>query len=109
MPLDLSELHLVIEQMLEFKIHGFEAHEIIKYLGENSEKYPDLAVLILHQIILSDQELYFLAEGKEALERILTFALGADDASKAKAIEIINVFGERGDYSWRPLLDKLKG
>jgi hypothetical protein len=29
----------------------------------------------------------------------------ADDDSRAKAIELINIFGERGDYSWRPLLD----
>ena len=38
----------------------------------------------------------------------LISAMDADDDSKAKAIEIINIFGERGDYSWRPLLNKLK-
>jgi hypothetical protein len=31
--------------------------------------------------------------------------MNADDTSKAKAIEIINTFGERGDYSWRRLLE----
>jgi hypothetical protein len=107
-PLDLSELHPVIEQTLEFKIHGFEAHEIIKYLGNNAENYPDLAVVILNQILLSNQELYFLDDGKEAVEKILAVAIGGTDSnSKEKAIELINLFGERGDYSWRPLLNRL--
>lgn len=105
-PLELSELYSIIEQTLEFKTDGFEIEEIIKYLGKNCEKYPRLAVLLLHKIILSNQQLYLLEDAKKGTEKTLIAAMGADDDSKTKAIEIINIFGERGDYSWRPLLQK---
>jgi hypothetical protein len=105
-PLDLSELHSIIEKTIKFKPDGYEIEEIIKYLGKNCEKYPRSAVLILHEIVLSNQIQYLLEDAKGAVERMLNFAMDADYDSKAKAIEIINIFGERGDYSWRPLLDK---
>jgi hypothetical protein len=105
-PLELSELYPIIEQTLEFKTDGFEIEEILKYLGKNCEKHPRFAILILHKVILSNQQLYLLEDAKKGTEKTLISAMGADDDSKAKAIEIINVFGERGDYSWRPLLDK---
>lgn len=107
-PLELPELYPIIKQTLEFKTDGFEIEEIIKYLGKNCEKYPRFAVLILHKVILSNQQLYLLEAAKKGTEKTLISAMGADDDSKAKAKEIINVFGERGDYSWRPLLDRLK-
>ena len=105
-PSDLSEIRSVIEQTLKFKPGGFEIEEIIKYLGKNCEKYPNLAILILHDIVLSNQISYLLEDAKSAVERTLTFAMDADNDSRVKAIEVINIFGERGDYSWRPLLDK---
>jgi hypothetical protein len=105
-PLDLSDLQLVISQTIEFKSGGFEAEEIIEYLGKNSENFPDLAVLNLYKIILSNPQLYLLEDGKKSVERILTSAIAANATSKAKAIEIVNIFGERGDYSWRTLLAK---
>lgn len=105
-PSDLSEIHSIIGQTLKFKPGGFEIEEIIKYLGKNCEKYPSLAILALHEIVLSNQFSYLLEEAKNAIERTLAFAMDADDDSRATAVEIINIFGERGDYSWRPLLDK---
>ncbi len=107
-PLDLKELDSVIEQTLTFKLNGFEAGEIIDYLSKNSEIFPNLAVSNLQKIILSSQEFYTLEDTKKGIEQILTSAMNADNVSKAQAIEIINVFGERGDYSWRRLLDMAK-
>jgi len=103
-PLDLEELNPIIEQTLTFKFNGFEAGEIIDYLGKNSENFPGLAISNLQKIILSSQEFYILEDTKKSIEQILTSAMNADDNSKTNAIEIINVFGERGDYSWRHLL-----
>lgn len=105
-PLDLEELNSVIEQTLSFKFNGFEAGEIIDYLGKHSENFPSLAISNLQKIVLSSQEFYILEDTKKGIEQILSSAMNADDTSKAKAIEIINIFGERGDYSWRPLLEK---
>lgn len=107
-PLDLEELNYVIEQTLTFKLNGFEAGEIIDYLGKYSEKYPNLAISNLQKIVLSNQEFYILENTKKSIERILVSAMNADDTSKTKASEIINTFGERGDYSWRPLLEAAK-
>lgn len=107
-PLDLEVLNSVLEQTLTFKFNGFEAGEIIDYLGRHSEKFPSLAISNLQIIILSSQEFYTLEDTKKSIEQILTFAMNADDTSKAKAIEIINKFGERGDYSWRRLLEMAK-
>jgi len=103
-PLNLEELNSVIEQTLMFKLNGFEAGEIIKYLAKNSDKFPRFAVSNLQKMIFSSQEFYILDDTKKSIEQILSLAMNADDDSKAKAIEIINVFGERGDYSWRSLL-----
>jgi hypothetical protein len=107
-PLDLLALDQVIQNTLEFNIGGFEAEEIIKYIGKNAEKFPALAVVLLHKVVISRQDLYLLDESKIAVEKTLVSALEADHDSATKAIEIINIFGERGDYSWRPLLDKFK-
>jgi hypothetical protein len=107
-PLDLEELNSVIEQTLTFKLNGFEAGEIIDYLGRYSEKFPSLAISNLQKIVLSSQEFYILEDTKKRIEQILISAMNADDTSKAKAIEIINKFGERGDYSWRRLLEMAK-
>lgn len=104
-PLNLEELNSVIEQTLAFKLNGFEAGEIIDYLGKNSEKFPSLAVSNLQKIILSNQEFYIIEDTKINIEQILTAAMKADEESKTKAAEIINTFGERGDYNWRRLLE----
>lgn len=104
-PLDLEGINFVLEQTLTFKLNSFEAGEIIDYLGRHSEKFPSLAISSLQKIVLSSQEYYILEDTKKSIEQILTAAMNADDASKAKAIEIINTFGERGDYGWRRLLE----
>ena len=104
-PLNLEELNSIIEKTLTFKLDGYATGEIVEYLGNNSDSFPALAVSHLHTIILSNQETYILEDTKKSIEQILTSAMNTDDASKTKAIEIINAFGERGDYSWRSLLE----
>lgn len=108
-PLNLGELNSVIERMIAFRLNGYEAGEIMDYLGKNSEAFPSLAVANLQKIILATQEFYILDNTKKSIEQILSSAMKIDENSKAKAIEIINVFGERGDYSWRRLLELANG
>lgn len=106
-PLTLPELYRTLEQTLEFAKTGFELQLIIEYLGMNSELSPDLATSLLHEIVLSDRSLFLTTDTRSNVERILTVAVDADNKTKAMAIEIINVLGQRGDYEWRPLLDQL--
>ncbi|MDO9128343.1 MAG: hypothetical protein Q7U34_00605, partial [Anaerolineales bacterium] len=68
----------------------------------------DLAVSLLNEIVLSDRSLYLVDNTRKSIRKIFTSALHTDLETKAKIIEIINVFGERGDYEWRPLLDGLR-
>jgi hypothetical protein len=107
-PVDLQQMKAALEESLKFKPNGFAIEEIIKYLGRNCQEYPALAISILHKIVLSNQIVYILDDTKKAVEQILVAAFRVDDDSKEKAIDVINIFGERGDYSWRPLLEKSK-
>jgi hypothetical protein len=106
-PVELSEMYLILKQTLRFISKGYEVGLIINYLGENSEKYPNLAVSLLYEIILSDQSFFLIDTTKISIRKIITSIPHADLESRKRAIEIINIFGERGDYEWRPLLDGL--
>ncbi|MEO7841219.1 MAG: hypothetical protein ABIU06_17905, partial [Anaerolineales bacterium] len=106
-PLELPELYSMLQQTLEFKAEGYEVQLIIEYLGENCEKHPGLAVSMLHEIVLSGQSFYIITDTESNIEKIFTSTIKADRDAKAKAVEIINIFGERGDYKWRSLLDRL--
>ena len=103
-PVDLSEMYPILKQTLGFVSKSYEVGLIINYLGENSEKYPNLAISLLHEIILSGQSIYLIEDSKNSIRKIIISIPYSDLESRAKAIEIINVFGERGDYEWRSLL-----
>lgn len=103
-PIDLGKLNHLLEQTLKFKSDGFEAQEIIEFLGAQSELFPNLAVSHLQNIVASYPQLYLLEDAKKSVERILSSAMVADSVSKTAAIDIINIFGERGDYSWKSML-----
>jgi hypothetical protein len=107
-PIDLEKINFVLEQTLKFKSDGFEAQEIIEFLGKQSESFSNLAVSHLQSIVLAYPQLYLLEDARKSVEHILSSAMVTDDSSKAKAIEIINIFGERGDYSWRSMLSLSK-
>ena len=106
-PLELPEIYLILRQTLEFKAKGFEVQQIIEYLGEQCDKHPSLAVSLLGEIVRSGQNFYLLDDTKKSVEKIFTSATQADNKTKADAVEIINIFGEQGDYSWRPYLEYL--
>lgn len=107
-PLELPELYPTLQRTLEFKAEGYEVQLIIEYLGENCEKHPSLAVSMLHEIVLSGRSFYLITNTEKSVEKIFMSVTQADEEAKVKAIEIINIFGERGDYKWRPFLDKIK-
>ncbi|MCJ7623443.1 MAG: hypothetical protein MUO76_08055 [Anaerolineaceae bacterium] len=83
-------------------------HLIVDYLGKNSEQFTDLAVFMFHEIVSSGRGLSFTTETRNNAEKILNAAKNADRETKDKAIEIVNIYGERGDYGWRSWLDKLR-
>ncbi len=106
-PLELPELYSMLQRILEFKIEGFEVELIIEYLGANCEKHPNLAIAMLHEIVLSGQNFYLITDTEKSVEKIFTSVIHAGNEAKTKAIEIINIFGDRRDYKWRPFLDKI--
>lgn len=106
-PLELPEMHSVLQQSLSFMSDGYHLHLIIDYLGENCERHPELAVSLLHRIKTSGLSFYMTTDTRGNVEKILKSAITADKETKNKAVEIINTLGEQGDYSWRALLDDL--
>ncbi|KAF5434969.1 hypothetical protein C5S36_04090, partial [Candidatus Methanophagaceae archaeon] len=106
-PLGLQEMYPALEQTLEFKAEGYELHLIIEYLGKNCEVFPILATSLLHEIVLSKRSFYMTTDTRNNVEKILSAAVDTDRKTKDMAIEIINIYGEHGDYLWRPLLDEL--
>ena len=106
-PLGLREMYPVLEQTLEFKAEGFELHLIIEYLGKNCELSPKLATSLLHEIVVSGRSFYMTTDTRNNVEKILSVAMNTDSKTKDMAIEIINIYGEHGDYEWRAMLDNL--
>jgi hypothetical protein len=107
-PLELPEIYSILQKTLNFKTKGFEIQQLIEYLGEKCDKHPDLAVSLLHEIVRSGQEFYLLDDTKKSVEKILSSASHSDSETKSNAVDIINIFGERGDYSWRSYLENLQ-
>jgi hypothetical protein len=108
-PFDLNELFDTLQHTLEFMHRqGFEIGLLIDYLGNQCEQYPDLAVDLLHQVLLQSKDFYLLPDTKEDIAKIFEAAEGASPESIQKVIDIVNVFGKRGDYSWRPWLDRME-
>ncbi len=106
-PLELDAMHPILEQMLNYKAEGFEFNLIIEYLGKNCAAYPAKSISLLHKIVTTRRKLYLTADIKNIVKDILVASLDTDDETKNKIIEIINVFGKRGDYQWRDLLSEL--
>jgi|SRR5450759_5025821 len=100
-------MYPVLQSTLGFIAKGYEMGLILNYVGDQSEKHPDQAVSILSKIVIPDDSLYFTSDTRKSIRNIFSSALDADSETKTKTIEIINIFGERGDYEWRPLLNGL--
>jgi len=107
-PLGLEEMYPVLLQTIEYKAIRFELVLVIEYLGKNSKEYPEKAISMLNEIVLSSRDFYMTSDTREQVRVILESSITADNKTKEKAVGIINLFGEQGDYEWRPLLEKLK-
>ena len=107
-PLDLKEMYDTLDKSLKYMPRqGFEIGLYVSYLAEQCEGYPDLAVDLLHKVISEYDEFYLLQDAKDNITKIFGEAENASGESKQKVIELVNIFGERGDYSWRPWLEKM--
>jgi len=106
-PLNLGELYDTLKTTFGFmKSRGFDIGNVLKYLAEQSEEFTNLAVDLLHEIIVKFKDFYILPENRENIKTILDRAQSTSDETEEKVIEIVNTFGERGDYSWRPWLER---
>jgi len=106
-PIDLAEAEPLINQMLEFEADGFELHEIVKYLAQESEKHPDSAVSVLR--VIFEREFYMTTSAENSMKIVLENGVenATQPESRLQIKEIVNILGERGEYKWRYLLESV--
>jgi hypothetical protein len=85
---------------------GHEANEVLAYLAKQSDQHPGLAVDLLHRLLDRQhaQDGIYLFGVEVQIRTILQNALPSDRTGRRKAISIINMLGERGEYGYRDLL-----
>ena len=109
-PIELDVLRPVLSQMIKFKDDGyFTVFLILNYLAANAEKHLKDAVDLLLEVIQKKQLLYLADGDRENIRFIFEQVKNIDDVEvKQKAVEIINILGERGDYEWAKFLDAIE-
>lgn len=111
-PEDLQALAPLLRPSIERLATGHDAHDLLAYLSEQSQSHPLLAtemlrLLLDREAILArgpDVNRIYLIGAEQHIWTILQNAMGADDTARASAISLINLLGERGDYTYRQLL-----
>ena len=103
-PADLGELYPLIERTLPHLKEGLYGDLLLEYLRKQATTYPMLAVKVLLRMMTVGAEP--LRYKQDEVTDILTMAIKSGDRdARADAIEVINLFGERGEYAYRGLLD----
>jgi hypothetical protein len=112
-PEDLHSLAPLLRPSIQHLVTGRDAHNLLAYLSEQSESHPLLAtemlrLLLDREAVLArgpDVNRVYLIGAEQHIGTILENAMGAEDAARESAISLINSLGERGDYTYRELLE----
>ena len=100
----LGVLYPLIVRTLPHMQEGVYGDLLLEYLRKQATTYPMLAVHVLLQMMTMGAEP--LRYKQDEVTNILTLAMKSDNSdAHADAIEVINLFGERGEYAYRGLLD----
>jgi hypothetical protein len=111
-PEDLGTLAPLLRASTEHLATGRDAHDLLAYLSHQSRSHPLPAVKMLRllldrEAVLGrgpDMNRIYLIGAEQHIWTILENAMGADDTARESAISLINLLGERGDYTYRRLL-----
>jgi len=103
-PENLSELYDLLEPIVPYLEVGTQGRHVLEYLSKQSGAFPVRASrLLLHMAKEVPDNIYLSRE--EPVRQILETALRSTDAeAKTIVYEIVNLFGERGDYRYKDLL-----
>ena len=104
-PVDLGFLIDILQQSIKFLNDGYSVQLMASFAAKHCERYPQEAVRLIHDAIMSVKEPWWLPEIKDE-ETILRTAIASGNANaKDVAIEVINYRGEQGDFRWKYLLE----
>jgi hypothetical protein len=111
-PEDLHSLAPLLRPSIEHLATGHDAHDLLAYLSGQSVRYPLLATKMLRLLLDREAALargpdvnrIYLIGAEQHIWKILENAMAADRAARQSAISVINMLGERGDYTYRELL-----
>ncbi len=104
-PENLDELYALLEPIvpyLEVDTHG---RHFLEYLAEQAKLFPTKASLLLLKMAREVPDNIYLSR-EEPVRQILEAAnRSIEGEAKENVRKIVNLFGERGDYRYRDLLD----
>ncbi|HUW94207.1 MAG TPA: hypothetical protein VMW58_00320 [Anaerolineae bacterium] len=111
-PEGLDALGPLLRVSIERLATGHDAHELLEYLSDQSQSHPRLATELLRLLLDREAALargpdvnrIYLIGAEQYMRTILENAMGADNAARESAVSLINLLGERGDYTYRQLL-----
>ena len=111
-PEGLDALGPLLRVSIERLATGHDAHELLEYLSDQSQSHPRLATELLRLLLDREAALargpdvnrIYLIGAEQYMRTILENAMVADNAARESAVSLINLLGERGDYTYRQLL-----
>ncbi len=104
-PAGLDILYPTLKKSIKYLDDQFDVRQLTSYLAEYAPEYSHQAAELLQMAILTVKEAWWHSE-KEDMEIILRSAIESKDLEARRiAIEIINYWGENGNFYWKFLLE----
>jgi len=79
--------------------------DLLRFLGMVAKEHAHFVVSFLEKLLNRERDFWFWGPNSKVVRTVLEVAMTSDDeATRACAVRIINLFGERGDERYRDLL-----
>jgi len=104
-PLGMVTLFPILSKSIKYFHDSYDSMLLIEFAANQSEIFPLESITLLQMVILSAKDSWWNLKHEDE-EKIIKMAIkNHNDKAKTLAFEIINYFGENGDYQWRNLLE----
>jgi len=108
-PLPFGEAEETVRAAVPFLKEGYHKKLVADYIARHSPEFPRQTIEILYELTLR-WEAPWSSLYEEDLDAVIGQATRSDDKQAiAKAVEVINILGERGDFRWRKYLPHEQG
>lgn len=105
-PENVSELYALLEPIVPYLEVGIEGLYVLKYLAKQAEAFPIEATRLLQRMAREALDSIYLSK-EDLVRQILEAAnMSGETRAKENIRDIVNLFGERGDYRYRDLLGR---